>query len=75
LIRARLKKRKQLKLTVGKRIGKAFDSDETERLSEKAKVSRSPHMYPAFMLARNAGMSAGVKIGHRTPRERCFAAE
>jgi integrase len=56
LIRARLKKKKQLKLAVGKRIGKAFDSDETERLIERAKISRSPHMYPAFMLARNAGL-------------------
>jgi hypothetical protein len=38
LIRARLKKKKQLKLAVGKRIGKAFDSDETERLIERAKI-------------------------------------
>jgi integrase len=56
LIRARLRKKKQLKLAVGKRIGKAFDSAETESLSAKAKKSKSPHMYPAFMLARNAGL-------------------
>jgi integrase len=56
LIRVRLKKNKQLKLAVGKRIGKAFDSDETERLIERAKISRSPHMYLAFMLARDAGL-------------------
>ena len=56
LIRAHLRKNKQLKLAVRKRIGKAFDSDETDRLAAKAKQSRSPHMYPAFMLARNAGL-------------------
>jgi integrase len=56
VIRARLKKNKQLKLAVGKRIGKAFDGDETERLAEKAKKSHSPHMYMAFMFARNAGL-------------------
>jgi integrase len=56
VIRAHLRKKKQLKLAVGKRIGKAFDSDETESLTAKAKKSRSPHMYPAFMLARNAGL-------------------
>lgn len=56
LIRARLKKKKQLKLAVGRRIGKAFDSEETERLIERAKLSRSSHMYPAFMLARNGAL-------------------
>jgi hypothetical protein len=45
VIRAHLKKTKQLKLTVHKNIGKAFDSDETEGLATKAKSSRSPHMY------------------------------
>jgi len=56
VIRARLRKQKQLKLAVHKQIGKAFDSDETKSLTEKARMSRSPHMYPAFMLARNAGL-------------------
>jgi len=56
VIRAHLKKTKQLKLTVHKSIGKAFDSEETESLATKAKSSRSPHMYPAFMLARNGGL-------------------
>jgi integrase len=56
VIRAHLKKKKQLKLVVNKRIGKAFDSDETEKLVERAKSSRSPHMFPAFMLARNGGL-------------------
>jgi integrase len=56
VIRAHLKETKQLKLTVHKNIGKAFDSEETEGLATKAKSSRSPHMYPAFMLARNGGL-------------------
>ena len=56
VIRAHLKKTKQLKLAVHKSIGKAFDSEETESLATKAKSSRSPHMYPAFMLARNGGL-------------------
>jgi integrase len=56
MIRAHLKKTRQLKLTVHKSIGKAFDSEETESLAAKAKSSRSPHMYPAFMLARNGGL-------------------
>ncbi len=55
VIRAHLRKKKQLKLAVRKRIGKAFDAEETQSPTEKAKLSRSPHMFPAFMLARNAG--------------------
>lgn len=43
VIRAHLKKTKQLKLTVHKSIGKAFDSEETESLATKAKSSCSPH--------------------------------
>ena len=56
LMRAKLKETKQLKLTVHKRIGKAFDSEESEKLAGKTRKSRSPHMYPAFMLARNGGL-------------------
>lgn len=56
VLRAHLKKEKQLKLRVHKTIGKAFDSDESESLETKAKISRSPHMYPAYMLARNGGL-------------------
>jgi integrase len=56
IIRGRLRKKKQLKLAVRKRFGKAFDTEETENLTAKARTSRSPHMYPAFMLARNAGL-------------------
>jgi hypothetical protein len=56
VIQARLRKKKQLKLAVRKKIGKAFDREETESLAAKARTSRSPHMYPAFMLASNAGL-------------------
>jgi integrase len=56
LIRVHLRTQKQLKLAVSKQIGKAFDSEETENLTERAKESKSPHMYPAFMLARNAAL-------------------
>jgi integrase len=56
VLRARLRKKKQLKLVVSKRIGKAYDTEETQSLTEQARLSRSPHMYPAFMLARNAGL-------------------
>jgi integrase len=55
LIRSSLKEKKLLKLAVPRQIGKAFDSGESESLEEKAKKSRSPHMYAAYMLARNGG--------------------
>lgn len=56
LIRAQLRKKKLLKLSVQTEVGKAFDSGETEKLSIQALNSKSPHIYLAFMLARNAGM-------------------
>ncbi len=56
VIRAHLKKKKQLKLAVHKRIGKAFDTKETDSLTAKAQKSRSPHMFLAFMFARNGGL-------------------
>lgn len=56
IVRAQLRKQKQLKLKVRTTIGKAFDVSETNRLSIEVEKSRSPHMYMAFMLARNAGL-------------------
>ncbi|GGG89668.1 site-specific integrase [Silvibacterium dinghuense] len=56
LIRSSLKEKKLLKLALPKRIGKAFDSEESQSLEAKAKKSRSPHMYAAYMLARNGGL-------------------
>src|SRR5258708_7741229 len=54
VIRAHLRKKKQLKLVVRKQIGKAFHAEKTQRLTEKAKLSRSRHMHPAVILAPNA---------------------
>jgi integrase len=56
LIRSSLKEKKLLKLAVPKQIGKAFDPEESASLERKAKKSRSPHMYAAYMLARNGGL-------------------
>ncbi|HUA91109.1 MAG TPA: hypothetical protein VL991_01010 [Terracidiphilus sp.] len=56
IVRAQLRKEKQLKLKVRTTIGKAFDSSETDKLSSEVEKSRSPHIYMAFMLARNAGL-------------------
>ncbi len=56
LIRASLKESKMLKLAVPRQIGKAFDEEESDSLEVNAKKSKSPHMYPAYMLARNGGL-------------------
>jgi integrase len=56
ILRVRLKKRKLLKLKVGKSIGKAYSEEEKVRMLEVAKSARSPHIYPAIMLALNAGI-------------------
>jgi integrase len=56
IVRAQLRKDKQLKLKVRTRIGKAFDTSETNKLSTEVAKSRSPHIYMAFALARNAGL-------------------
>ena len=50
ILRVRLKKRKLLKLKVGKSIGKALTEEEKVRMLEVAKSARSPHIYPAIML-------------------------
>ncbi len=56
VLRVRLRKKKLLKLKTGTSIGKAFGPEEKARLIENAKKARSPHIYPALMLALNAGM-------------------
>ena len=55
-IRARLRRQKKLKLALRKRVGKAFAPEEKEALLAAAKTARSPAIYPALMLALNAGM-------------------
>jgi integrase len=56
VLRARLRKGKQLKLPVQNGIGKAFNEAETERLRIHARKSKSPHIFTAFALARNAAL-------------------
>src|SRR5579863_7225781 len=55
-IRARLKRRKQLKLSVGEHVGRAFSTEEKNRLIEQARSRRSNAIYPALMLALNCGL-------------------
>ena len=55
-IRVRLRRAKTLKLAVGRQIGKAYTPEEKEALLNAARSARSPAIYPALMLALNAGM-------------------
>jgi integrase len=59
LIRLSLKEKKMLKLEVPDDVGKAYGASESAGLEAWAKESGSPHMYPAYMLARNAGLRDG----------------
>ena len=56
IIRARLRKKKMLKLKVRKGIGKAYSEEEKKRMLEEARNARSPHIYLALNMALNAGM-------------------
>jgi integrase len=56
LIRARLRKKKKLKIPARRKIGKAYEPEETHRLRDHSKDSRSPHIQFALALAMNAGM-------------------
>jgi integrase len=56
VLRVRLRKKKLLKLRTRSNVGKAFGVEEKARLIEEAKQARSPHIYPALMLALYAGM-------------------
>ncbi len=56
ILRARLRKKNLLKLKVRQTVGKAYAPEEKARMIEQAKIARSPHIYPALMLALNAGM-------------------
>jgi integrase len=56
-IRARMRQQKALKLATRRGVGRAFALEETERLLAQAKgMRRSPVIYPAVMLALNAGL-------------------
>jgi len=56
LIRARLRKKKKLKLPARRKIGKAYEPEETDRMRDHSKDSHSPHIRLALPLAINAGM-------------------
>ncbi len=55
IIRVRLRRRKSLKLKVARGPGKAYTPEEKEAMLAAAKGARSPAIYPALMLALNAG--------------------
>jgi integrase len=55
-IRARLRRQKALKLPIREQVGKAYTPEEKAALLAAARAARSPVIYPALMLALNAGM-------------------
>ena len=56
VIRARLRRRKSLKLAVPRGPGKAYTPEEKTALLAAARAARSPAICPALMLGLNAGM-------------------
>lgn len=56
VLRARLRRRKALQLAVPRGPGKAYSPEEKATLLEEARMARSRAIYPALMLALNAGM-------------------
>ncbi len=56
VIRVRLRKKKRLKLPGRRKIGKAYEPDETQKMGQLARRSRSPHIHLALTMALNAGM-------------------
>jgi integrase len=55
-IRARLRRQKSLKLAIREQVGKAYTPEEKTALLAAARAARSPAIFPALMLALNAGM-------------------
>jgi integrase len=56
VIRVTLRRQKALKLAIRQQVGKAYTPEEKVALLAAAKSARSPAIYPALMLALNAGM-------------------
>jgi integrase len=56
VIRVRLCKKKKLKLPARRKIGKAYEPDETQTMGQLSRKSRSPHIHLAPMMALSAGM-------------------
>jgi len=55
-LRARLRRKKMLKLKVGRRIAQAFSAADKAKLLAEAKARRSRCIYPALMLALHCGL-------------------
>jgi integrase len=55
-IRARLRRKKQLKLTVREQVGRAFSPEEKNLLYVQALLRRSKAIHPALVLALNCGL-------------------
>jgi integrase len=56
VIRLRLRKKKKLKLPSRRKIGKAYEPEETQQMQQLSRMSRSPHIHLALTMALNAGM-------------------
>jgi integrase len=56
VIRVRLRKKKKLKLPARRKIGKAYEPEETQHMRQLSRKSRSPHIHLALTMALNAGM-------------------
>jgi integrase len=55
-IRAKMRRKRTLKLKTGPQVARAFSPDEKAAMLAEAKTRRSPAIYPALMLALHAGM-------------------
>jgi hypothetical protein len=56
IVRAKLRREKALKLKTGRGVGQAYSPEQKAGLLAAAKAARSPSIYPALMLAQNAGI-------------------
>jgi hypothetical protein len=61
IIRASLRKKKKLKLPARRKIGKAYEADETQRMRQLSKKSRSPHIYLA-LIALQSGQEISTRL-------------
>ncbi len=64
-VRTRLKKAKKLKLPERADVGQALTPEEEQKILEQAKLSASPHIYTALVIALNTGLR-DAEIRHLT---------
>jgi len=55
-VRLKLKRAKKLKLTEREDVGRALTPEEEKKVLAHARVSESPHIYTAMMIALNTGL-------------------